>query len=152
MAAATIPGKLGRHRAVLEPPLATYALTPTPLTQPFWEGARAGKLMVQHCRACGKKFFRPEIACTHCRSRDWEWVQSSGKGTLYSFSVMHRSPSPAFKAPFIFAAIEMDEGWTLFSNLTGLEIDEAHIGMQVEVCFHTISEALTVPLFRPTPA
>ena len=134
---------------MLEPPLAAYALTPTPLTQRFWDGARAHKLMVQECRGCARKFFRPEIACPHCRSRDWAWVESSGKGKLYSFSVMHRSPSPAFKAPFIFAAIEMDEGWTLFSNLIGLEIDEARIGMPVEVCFHAVSDELTVPLFRP---
>jgi uncharacterized OB-fold protein len=137
---------------VLEPPLATYALTPTPLTEPFWEGARANKLMVQHCRACAKKFFRPEVACTHCRSRDWGWVESDGRGALYSFSVMHRSPSPAFKAPFIFAAIEMDEGWTLFSNLVELEIEDAKIGMRVEVCFQAVSETLTIPLFRPAPA
>ena len=137
---------------MLEAPLATFALTPTPLTQPFWDAARAGKLLVQHCRACAKRFFRPEIACPHCRARDWEWVESSGKGTLYSFSVMHRSPSPAFKAPYIFAAIEMDEGWNLFSNLIGLEIDAAQIGMAVEVCFHPLSDTLTVPLFRPAPA
>lgn len=137
---------------MLEPPLATYALTPTPLTQPFWDAAKRQKLLVQHCSSCSKKFFRPEIACPHCRSRAWEWVESSGKGQLYSFSIMHRSPSPAFKAPFIFAAIEMDEGWTLFSNLIGLEIDEAQIGMPVEVCFHVLSDDLTVPLFKPRSA
>jgi hypothetical protein len=134
---------------VLEPPLTAYALKPTPLTQPFWDAARERRLVVQHCRTCSKKFFRPEIACPHCRARDWEWVESTGKGTLYSFAVMHRAPSPAFKAPFIFAAIEMDEGWVLFSNLIGLEIEEAEIGMEVEVCFHAVSDELTVPLFRP---
>ncbi|MGE0742399.1 MAG: Zn-ribbon domain-containing OB-fold protein [Hyphomonadaceae bacterium] len=134
---------------MLEPPLTTYDLRPTELTQPFWDAARAGKLLVQHCRACARKFFRPEIACPHCRSREWDWVESNGRGKLYSFSVMHRSPSPAFKAPFIFAAIEMEEGWSLFSNLIGLDIDEAAIGMPVEVCFHAVSDDLTVPLFRP---
>lgn len=137
---------------MLEPPLLSYALTPTPLTQSFWDAAKQGKLLVQHCRACGKKFFRPEIACTHCRARNWEWVESSGKGALYSFSVMHRAPSPAFKAPFIFAAIEMEEGWTMFSNLVGIDMDQAAIGMPVEVCFHAVSDQLTVPLFRPRTA
>jgi uncharacterized protein len=134
---------------VLEPPLTFFELQPTPLTQPFWEAARDGKLLVQHCRSCAKKFFRPEIACPHCRARDWEWVESNGRGVLYSFSVMHRSPSPAFKAPFIFAAIEMNEGWSMFANLVGLELDEAEIGMALEVCFHAVSDKLTVPLFRP---
>jgi uncharacterized OB-fold protein len=137
---------------VLEPPLTTYTLTPTPLTQPFWDAARVHKLLVQECGGCAKKFFRPEIACSHCRSRDWRWVESNGQGKLYSFSIMHRPPSPAFKAPFIFAAIEMDEGWTLFSNLVGVEIDDARIGMPVEVCFHDVSADLTVPLFRPAHA
>jgi uncharacterized protein len=151
-AAATIPAKPGRQHVVLEAPLATYALTPTPLTQPFWDAARDGKLLVQHCRGCAKKFFRPEVACPRCRSREWEWVESNGQGAVYSFSVMHRSPSPAFRAPFIFAAIEMNEGWTLFSNLIGLEIDDARIGMPVEVTFHAVSDTLTVPLFRPSSA
>jgi uncharacterized OB-fold protein len=134
---------------VLEAPLTVYDLKPTPLTQPFWDAAREGKLLVQHCLACARKFFRPEIACAHCRSRDWQWAESNGRGTLYSFSVMHRSPSPAFKAPLIFAAVEMNEGWTLFSNLIGLDTEDAAIGMALEVYFHKVSDELTVPLFRP---
>ena len=149
MAGAIIPARLGRPRNVLEAPLSVFSLKPSWLTQVFWDGARASKLMVQECNACGRKFFRPEIACPHCRAADWRWVESSGRGKLYSFSVLHRAPSPAFKAPFIFAAIELDEGWSMFSNLIGLKIEDAVIGMRVEVCFHKISDELTLPLFRP---
>lgn len=151
-AAAIIQVKLGRVRSVLEPPVTTFDLTPTPLTRPFWDAARAGKLMVQECSACKRRFFRPEIACPHCNSRAWSWEQSSGRGTLYSFSVMHRAPSPAFKTPFIFAIVAMDEGWTMFSNLIGLDIDDARIGMPLKVAFHPISDTLTVPLFKPSAA
>jgi len=148
-AGAIIPVKLGRHRNVLEPPVTAFDLKPTPLTQPFWDAARDGKLLVQECSACKQRFFRPELACVHCGSRDWSWRQSPGLGTLYSFSVMHRAPSPAFKTPFIFAIVAMDDGWTMFSNLIGLEIEDAAIGMALEVCFHTLDGGLTIPLFKP---
>lgn len=134
---------------MLEAPLSVFDLKPSSLTRAFWDAAREGRLLVQECNACGKKFFRPEIACPHCRAQDWRWVESSGRGKVYSFSVLHRAPSPAFKAPFIFAAIELDEGWTMFSNLIGIEIDDAAIGMPVQVTFHKMSDELTVPLFRP---
>ena len=132
----------------LEAPTAEYEVKPSELTRPFWDAVRDGRLIVQRCSACEKTFFRPEVACPHCFSTEWRWVESSGRGTLYSFSIVQRAPSPAFKAPFIFAAIDMEEGWTMFSNVIGLEPGEAKIGMKLQVSFEHPSEALSLPLFR----
>lgn len=135
----------------LEAPVTDYEVKPSELTRPFWDAVRDGRLTVQRCSACEKTFFRPEVACPHCFSTEWRWVDSSGFGTLYSFSIVHRAPSPAFTAPFIFAAIDMEEGWTMFSNVIGLEPDEARIGMKLQVSFERPSAELSLPLFRPVP-
>jgi len=137
---------------MLGPPVSAFELWPSELTQPFWDGARARRLLVQRCNACRRTFFRPEIACPHCLSQDWQWTESSGRGTVYSFSVVHRPPTQAFAVPFIFAVITLEEGWVMFSNLIGLEPEDARIGMAVEVTFHDLENGLTVPLFRPALA
>jgi len=134
---------------MLEPPLSHFDLQPSYLTQRFWDAARDGRLLYQHCSSCGKAFFRPEIACPHCHSQAWTWEESRGLGTLYSFSVSHRAPTPAFKAPFVFAAVDLDEGWSMFSNLVGLELDQVSIGMRLKVTFQAVSDSLTLPLFTP---
>ena len=134
---------------MLEAPVHDYEVKATELTRPFWDAVREGRLIVQRCSACEKTFFRPEVACPHCFSTKWRWVESSGRGTLYSLSIVHRAPSPAFKAPFIFAAIDMEEGWTMFSNVIGLEPEAARIGMRLKVSFEHPSDMLSLPLFRP---
>ncbi|HET6971874.1 MAG TPA: Zn-ribbon domain-containing OB-fold protein [Phenylobacterium sp.] len=134
---------------MLQPPLSHFDLQPSYLTRPFWDAAKEGRLVFQRCGACGKPFFRPEVACPHCFSQSWAWEESAGRGTLYSFSVSHRPPTPAFTAPFIFASVDLDEGWSMFSNLVGLGVDDPRIGMALQVSFHRLSEELTLPLFRP---
>lgn len=133
---------------MLQPPLSDVKLLKSELTKPFWEAAKDGRLLYQRCSGCDRAFFRPEIACPHCRSREWTWQESKGEGTLYSFSVMHRAATPAFTAPFIFAAVELDEGYPMFTNLVGLEPDDAKIGMRVKVLFHAVGDD-TLPYFAP---
>jgi len=134
---------------MLEPPLKHFLLPATALTKYFWDACREGRLTYQRCDECGAAFFRPEIACPHCLSRNWNWRESKGAATLYSFSVSYRAPTPAFAAPFIFAVVDVDEGYSMFSNLVGLEIDAAKIGMRLKASFHAVSDEMTVPLFRP---
>ena len=136
---------------MLEAPLSYFEQPPTELTRPFWDACKDGRLTYQRCDDCGKPFFRPEIACPHCLSQAWTWRDSAGQGTLYSFSVAHRSPTPAFSAPFVFALVDLDEGYSMFSNLIGMEIDDVRIGLRLQVVFHPVSDELTLPLFRPAP-
>ncbi|MGB8364188.1 MAG: Zn-ribbon domain-containing OB-fold protein [Rhizomicrobium sp.] len=124
-----------------------FALPESALTKHFWDACKDGRLTYQRCDDCGAAFFRPEIACPHCLSSKWSWQDSKGAGTLYSFSVSYRAPTPAFTAPFIFAVVDMDEGYSMFSNLVGLKIEDAKIGMRLQVRFHAVSDEMTVPLF-----
>jgi uncharacterized OB-fold protein len=133
----------------VEAPLSVFDLRMSELTRPFWDAAREKRLLIQRCSDCGKTFFRPEIACPHCLSQNWTWIESSGRATLYSFSVVHRALMKAFKTPFIFAAVDVEEGWSMFSNLVDLEESEAKIGMALEVTFHPLEDGLHVPVFRP---
>jgi len=63
------------------------------LTRPFWDAAAEGCYILPRCNACGRHFFRPEVACPHCFATDWAWVPASGHGTLYSYSIVHRGPN-----------------------------------------------------------
>jgi len=122
---------------------------PTPLSAPHWEGCRRGELRAQRCRACGTWVFIPQPACRACLSEDLEWAVSSGRGTVYSFSVVHRPPQPAFEAPYVVAIVELDEGWSMLTNLVDCAPDAVAIDMPVEVVFRPMSEEITLPCFRP---
>ena len=63
-------------------------------TAPYWEGARAGRLMIKTCRSCGEAHFYPRAQCPRCRSLDTEWKEASGRGKIYSWTVMRRASPP----------------------------------------------------------
>jgi uncharacterized protein len=121
----------------------------TALTRPFWDAAARGGLLLPRCNACGLHFFRPEVACTHCFSVDWRWVEASGRGTLYSYTVVHRAPAPGFVVPFVLAVVELDEGPAIFSNLVGCAANDIHIGMPLRVRFEQVSRDVHLPRFEP---
>jgi hypothetical protein len=122
---------------------------PTPLTQPFWDAAAQGRLLLPRCRACARHFFRPEVACTYCFATDWQWVQASGRGTLYSFTVVHRAPAPGFELPFVLAIVELDEGPAVLSNVVGCAPSQVRIGMALRVRFEHVAPAIHLPRFEP---
>jgi uncharacterized OB-fold protein len=84
---------------------------------PFWAGCERGELLVQQCADCGTRIFPPEPVCPGCLGSDLTWIASKLTGTVYSFSIVHRSPGPAHPAPYVLAVIDMDDGWSLLSNI-----------------------------------
>jgi uncharacterized OB-fold protein len=122
---------------------------PTPLSRPHWDGCREGRLRVQRCRSCGTHVFIPRPVCTACLSEELEWVESSGRGTLYSHTTVHRPQRPEFDTPYIVAIVELEEGWHMLSNLVDVDRDAVAIGMPLEVCFREMTEEVTLPFFRP---
>lgn len=122
---------------------------PTPLSQPHWDGCRESVLRVQRCRDCGQYVFIPQPVCTNCLGEELEWVESSGLGTLYSYTIVERPQQPAFDVPYMPIIVEMEEGWHMLSNLPDVPKDEVGIGMPLEVCFVRMSEEITLPYFRP---
>lgn len=122
---------------------------PSALSAPHWQGCREGKLRVQRCRECDGFVFIPEPVCSHCFADALEWVESSGRGTLYSFTVVHRPPRPSFAVPYVVAIVELEEGWHMLSNLIDCPQQEIAIGMPVVVHFEQRSPEITLPYFRP---
>ena len=122
---------------------------PMALSRPHWDGCREGKLLVQRCRGCGSHSFIPQPVCTGCLGDDLEWVESSGRGSVYSLTTVYRPQRPEFEVPYTVAIISLEEGWHMLSNLVECEIEEMRIGMPVEVTFRAMSDEITLPMFRP---
>jgi len=125
-----------------------------PWARPFWDGMREEKLMLQKCSDCAKFIFYPRIVCPHCFSDNLEWAQSSGKGTVYSYTVVENN-APSFfqdEMPFVVALIRLQEGVQMMSNIVSCEPSEVYCDMPVEVTFNKVSEEFTLPKFRPAKA
>ena len=123
---------------------------PTPETQHFWDGTKAGVLLLQRCDACGEPYFPPRPFCPKCASRDISLVRLSGRARLMSYVISHR-PTPGFETPFSIAIIELEEGPRMLTNIVGCaQTPEAlALDMPLEVVFEAVSDDITLPLFRP---
>jgi uncharacterized OB-fold protein len=125
--------------------------SPDPLTAPYWEAAVERKLRLPRCRACEKWHFYPRSLCPHCGSADLEWRDAEGCGEVFSFSVIHRAPSPAFAAdvPYVVAIVSLAEGPHLMTNIVGCAPGSVRIGMPVAVDFKVLDDGASLPVFRP---
>jgi uncharacterized OB-fold protein len=121
---------------------------PNALSAPFWEATREGRLTVQRCRDCGEHIWTPQMACRKCLGENLEWTEVSGRGTVYTFVVVHKAAIPAFKAPYTIAVIELEEGPRFFSDIIDIDPAEVRIGMPVEVAFE---DAGSVGLYHFRP-
>ena len=122
---------------------------PTDLSRPHWEGCREGVLRVQRCSTCNAVVFIPQPICTACQGDQLEWIESSGRGRVYSFTTVHRPPRPEFDVPYVVAIVELEEGWHMLTNIIGCAPETVHVDMPVEVSFERMSEEITLPRFRP---
>jgi uncharacterized OB-fold protein len=87
--------------------------------------------------------------CTSCQGAHLEWVESCGRGELYSYTIVHRPPRPEFETPYVIAIIALEEGWYMLSNLVDCALEHIEVGMAVEVTFKAMSDEITLPMFRP---
>jgi uncharacterized OB-fold protein len=115
----------------------------------FWEAAVEGRLVAQRCGACGRLRHPPRPMCPHCRSLELEVVQLTGRGSLYSYAILHHPRHPAFDYPVIAALVDLEEGIRMVSNLSGLESADVNIGMELEVTFEATESGGAVPVFGP---
>ena len=116
----------------------------------FWQGLREGKLLLQRCRACATLRHPPGPMCPACQSLEWDTLQSSGRGTVYSFVVMHHPQIPPFDYPNTVLLVELEEGTRLISQLVDARAADIEIGTAVELVIREVEEGLTLPLFRIT--
>jgi uncharacterized OB-fold protein len=116
----------------------------------FWfEGARAHTLLIQHCTSCGTLRHPPLPACAVCRSLDWDTVEASGRGALYSFVVMHYPQVASFDYPLPIGLVELEEGTRVVANLDGVDPADLQIGLALEATFVDFDDDLSLPVFVP---
>lgn len=125
---------------------------PTPETQHFWEGTKAGELRLQRCDGCGKVYFPPRPFCPGCGSRKVSVFEASGKAILWSYVIHHR-PVPGFTPPYAIAVVQLAEGPRMMSNIVECpQTPEAlQLDMPLEVVFEKQNDTITLPFFRPVP-
>ena len=123
---------------------------PTPETQHFWEGCKAGKLLLQKCDDCSTIYYPPRPFCPACSSRSVSEFAASGRATLASYVINHR-PHPAFGEPHSIAIVELEEGPRMATNVVDCpQTPEALVlDMPLKVKFEAVSEDITLPLFVP---
>lgn len=112
----------------------------------WFENLKQGKFRIQHCNACNRNFFYPRPLCVHCGSADWAWIDASGKGTVYSTSVVRQRPEDG--PDYNIALIDLAEGPRMMSRVTDVPAPEVKIGMAVEAYIAPLDKEPLV-LFRP---
>ena len=122
---------------------------PTVVSAPFWDGCRRHELLVQKCADCEGLTFPPLRACRSCFSPNIDWVRLSGRGTVYTYTVIWRPESPAFQPPYVAAIIDLEEGCQMMTNIVECDSTEVDVGMPVEVDFRDVSDEITLPYFKP---
>lgn len=132
-------------------PLVTRKLPapqPNVETQPFWDAAAEGKLLVKRCESCSEAHYPPRGRCPYCFSDKTVWEATSGKGSLYSFSTMRRVPT----GPYTLAYVTLDAGPSVFTNIVGADPDRLAIGDRMSVVFVPTEGGPPVPFFQPEGA
>jgi uncharacterized protein len=118
--------------------------------QPFWEGAAAGKFLLQKCKSCGKVQFFPRVVCVDCFG-ELDWIESKGTGKVHSFTLVRVPRNPAFKdeIPIYYINVILDEGVIIESKLVGPLKEKVKLGDRVKSVFQdTHDPAIKLPCFE----
>ncbi len=122
----------------------------TDCAAPYWQHAKDNKLDLPYCGECDASFYYPRLWCPACFNQDISWKQLSGKGTVYSYSVIYQSPLPSYQEdlPYVLAIIELDEGPRMMANVLNCDVDKVRVDMAVEVVFEARGD-MKIPQFQP---
>ena len=125
---------------------------PSPESNAFWRAARHHTLVLPRCNQCGEFWFPPALFCPACLSGDMALRKVSGRGRVYTFSVVHRANHPAFagEVPYVVAVIELDEGPRMLSNVVDIDPDKVRCDMRVAVKFLDLAADISIPVFSPS--
>ncbi len=124
---------------------------PTKVSQPFWDGAKEHRLMLQRSKRTGKYVYYPRAVSPYGPGDELEWVQATGKGTVYSYTVARRPTGPqwADDGAYVIAIVELEEGPHVTANILGCPPEQVAIGMPVAASFEDVTEDVTLVQFRP---
>jgi uncharacterized protein len=126
----------------------------TPVTEPFWDAAAKGKLLMQKCAECGAWVWCPRPVCGECGGDKLAWTGLSGRGEVFAFTVIREVVGRALRGfekdiPYVTAWIDLDEGPRICSNIVGCPVESVKIGMPVEVLFEEARNGIFLPKFKP---
>ncbi len=118
-------------------------------TQPFWDGAKQGKLVLQFCKDSGRFQHYPRPTSVYTGSRNLEWREVSGKGTVYASTIV-RVPGPGIdgRLPLAVATIELDEGVRILGNILNRPGQEVPVGARVELAWDRFDDGTAYPAFN----
>ena len=124
--------------------------TPKPWSEPFWKATTDERLLIQTCADCETKIAYPKRYCPECSGTDFDWVEATGLGTVYTFSTVYDYPPSAFAddTPYTPAIIELKEGVRLMSIIDATP-SEIKCGLSVEVGCDPVSDSVWLPIFHP---
>ena len=127
---------------------------PDEVTQPYWDAAKRGELVMQRCGSCQRWIFQPKLACPSCHSDELVWEPVSGIGTIYSFVKVHPPVLPAFKekTPYLVVLVELaeDPGLRVLGNLLDHDTSAARIGHPVAVVYESLDDGVVLPQWQLT--
>jgi uncharacterized OB-fold protein len=125
----------------------------TPDTQPFWDALRERRFVLPYCADCGKPHLPAGPVCPSCFSDRLEWRAASGRGTISTWTVVHKAWFPAFAVdvPYNVVQVELDEGPRLTASVVGVSNERLAVGLRVVADFDEVREGITLPRFRPAP-
>jgi uncharacterized OB-fold protein len=120
---------------------------------PWWQAASEHRLVVQRCTACQHTRHPPAPVCPECRSDEADWQELSGRGEVFTYTIVHRPIAAGQELPFVVAVIALEDsgGVRMISNLVGIAPEAVEIGMPVELVWEDMSADLAIPRFRPVP-
>jgi uncharacterized OB-fold protein len=118
--------------------------------RPFWEGCKQGKLLLQYCDQCRQHQFYPRLYCMHCDSTVVRWVPASGRGVIYSYTIIHQNKSPEFvrDTPYNVAIVQLEEGPRMMCNIVETHPDELRVDLPVMVVFDAVTSDIHLPRFK----
>jgi uncharacterized OB-fold protein len=124
-----------------------------PEVKPFWEATAQNRLLLPRCDKCQTLIWYPRPFCPRCASTSVTWIEASGRGTIYSFTVNRRGTAdlPEYRdvGAYVLAYVELEEGPRVLTNIVDCDPDSVRIGQPVEVVFHDTGQGTALPRFRP---
>ena len=114
----------------------------------WWDACDAGKVLIQRCKNCQTLRHPPRPMCGECQSSDWEFVFSTGQGTIHSYVVIRYPEVPGYTYPLVVAVVDLEEGTRFVGNVLDVEPDDVEIGMAVQASIELVDDEMKLPVFR----
>ena len=133
--------------------LPTYPPNITAETAEFWKATEDGRFLLPQCTSCGFLIWYPRALCPACGSLETTWIEASGRGRIYTYTVVHKGNGPwAPFVPYVTAYVELEEGPRVLTNIVGIDPASVEVGMAVEVVWEPTGDDGGPQYYRFTPA